>query len=435
MNVLRRSAATLLLALVSATTLAAAPVAYVGATLHPVASPDVAAATMIVDQGRIVALGGSEVAIPADAEVVDLAGLHVWPGMIDAATELGLVEIDAVRSTVDSREIGDFNPDLRAETAFHPDSRRRLPAAAGGVLIVHVVPDGELFVGASAAMRLDGWTWEEMTLASSVGQHLKFPQQLRPSRGFDLPSPEEFEKTRSARMRRLDELVGAARGYDRARSAAESGEGPAIDVEPRFEAFRGAITGRVPLFLWAEEKTQIEKALDWAKQQGFARLVLVSGPDAALVAPRLAAENVPVILLGVLRLPDRPSDPYDAAYSAAGRLQAAGVRIAFADGGSSENARNLPFHAAMAVAFGLPRAAAHRALTAGAAEILGVADRVGALAPGLEATFFVADGDPLDLRTHIERAVVRGSQVDLARDPQRQLWERYRSRPAPAAPR
>jgi imidazolonepropionase-like amidohydrolase len=436
MSAIRRSAATLSVALLSATALAASPTAYVGATLHPVAGPDIVDGTMIVDQGRIVALGGRDaVAIPAGAQVVELAGRHVWPGMIDAATDLGLVEIDAVRSTVDSHEVGDFNADLRAEVAFHPDTRRRLPGVAGGILVANVVPDGELFVGSSAAMRLDGWTWEEMTLASPIGQHLKFPEQLRPSRGFDLPSPEEFEKTRSAKMRRLDELIGVARGYDRARTAAESGQGPAIDVDPRFEAFRSVLTGRVPLFVWAEEKTQIEKALDWAKQQGFTRLVLVSGSDAALEAPRLAAEKVPVILLGVLRLPDRPSDAYDAPYSAAGRLQAAGVRLAFSDGGGSENARNLPFHAAMAVAFGLPRDAAHRALTSDAAEILGIADRVGSLAPGLEATFFVADGDPLDIRTHIERAVIRGAEVDLERDPQRQLWERYRARPAPAAPR
>jgi imidazolonepropionase-like amidohydrolase len=139
-----------------------------------------------------------------------------------------------------------------------------------------------------------------------------------------------------------------------------------------------------------------------------------------------------VILDGVLRLPDRPDDPYDAAYTAAGRLVAAGVTIAFTDGGTSENARNLPFHAAMAVAFGLPRDAAHRALTVDAARILGIADKVGALAPGLEATFFVSDGDPLDIRSDIERSVIRGEPVDLTRDPQRELWERYRSRPAPA---
>ncbi len=430
----RRTLTTLTAALALTAAAGAAPIAYVGATLHPVTTPDIPDGTLLVDGGRIVALGSSAaVALPPDAQRVDVAGRHIWPGMIDAATNLGLVEIDAVGATVDAREIGDFNADLRAEVAFHPDSRRLLPGVAGGVLTANVVPDGDLFAGSSAAMRLAGWTWEEMTIAAPVGQHLRFPAQIRPTVGWRLPTAEEFEKTRTSRMRRLDQLVGEARGYDRARSAAEAGTGPAIDVDPRFESFRSVLAGTTPIFLWADEKTQIEKALDWAKQQGFTRLVLVSGPDAALLAPRLAEEKVPVILDGVLRLPDRPDDAYDAAYSAAGRLQAAGVRIAFTDGGTSENARNLPFHAAMAVAFGLQREAAHRALTSDAAAILGIADRVGSLAPGLEATFFVSDGDPLDIRSHVERSVIRGAEVDLTRDPQHELWERYRARPAPAA--
>jgi imidazolonepropionase-like amidohydrolase len=202
-----------------------------------------------------------------------------------------------------------------------------------------------------------------------------------------------------------------------------------VDFDPKYEALRPVLAGELPLFLWAEERNQIGQALDWAKKEGFGKLVLVSGPDAAQFAERLAAENVPVVLRDVLRLPDRSWDPYDAAYTAAAKLHAAGVRIAFADGGDSSNARNLPFHAAMAVAFGLPREAAHRALTAGAAEILGLADRVGSLAPGLEATFFVASGDPLDIRTTIQRVFVRGVEIDLTADPQQQLWERYRGRP------
>jgi imidazolonepropionase-like amidohydrolase len=405
-------------------------VAYVHATLHPIDAPEIAGGTLVVENGVIAALGAAG-AIPTDgARVVDLGGAHLWPGMIDAATNLGLVEVSSVRGTVDTTETGDFNPDLRAEVAFHPDSRRIPPALAGGVLTAHVVPGGELFLGRSAAMRLAGWTWEEMTLAAPLGQHVEYPAQVFRRRWWSPPDAEEkFEKDKKEKPRRLAELVAAARGYDRARRAAEAGEGPAIDVDPRFEALRPLVAGEATLFLWASEKTQIEKALDWVAKEGFARVVLVSGPDAALVAERLAAARVPVILLDVLMLPERDEDPYDAPFTAAARLHAAGVAIAFADGGDSSNARNLPFHAAMSVAHGLPVEAARRALTLGAAEILGIADRVGSLTVGKEATFFVSTGDPLDVRTTIERAVVRGAEVDFSRDPQRQLWERYRDRP------
>jgi imidazolonepropionase-like amidohydrolase len=400
-------------------------VAYVNAVIHPVSGAEISGGALLVEDGRIVEVALAAPASDAGWSAVDLGGAHLWPGLIDAATDLGLVEIGSVRGTVDTSEIGPLNSDLRVEVAFHPDTRRIPPTVAGGVLTAHVVPAGERFLGASAAMRLRGWTWEEMTLEAPVGQHLAFPRVVMNREGWNPDTDrDKFEKERKAALRQLDELLGAARGYDRARSA-----GAAVDFDPKYEALRPVLAGELPLFLWAEERNQIGQALDWAKKEGFGKLVLVSGPDAAQFAERLAAENVPVVLRDVLRLPDRSWDPYDAAYTAAAKLHAAGVRIAFADGGDSSNARNLPFHAAMAVAFGLPREAAHRALTAGAAEILGLADRVGSLAPGLEATFFVASGDPLDIRTTIQRVFVRGVEIDLTADPQQQLWERYRGRP------
>jgi len=438
MRALRSPRAALFATLVAAPIAAtAAPVAYVNATLHPVDAPAIVGGTLLIDDGRIVAVGAAGDVALGDATLVDLGGAHVWPGMIDAVTNLGLIEVGAVRATVDTREMGDFNPDLRAEVAVHPDSRRLPVAATGGVLTAHVVPDGELFLGSSAAIRVDGWTWEEMTLAAPLGQHLRYPQQ-RFRRGWWNSAPdaeEKFEKRKRELERRLDELIGAARGYDAARRAAEAGTGPTVDLDLRFEALRPLVAGEATLFLHAEERTQIEKALDWVGEHGFGRVVLVSGPDAAHFAERLAAARIPVVVQDVLTLPARTWEPYDTPFTAAARLHAAGVAIAFGDGGDSSNARNLPFHAAQAVAFGLPAEAAHRALTLGAAEILGIADRVGSLSPGKEATFFVATGDPLDVRTRIERVVVRGAEYDFARDPQRQLWERYRNRPAPAAPR
>jgi imidazolonepropionase-like amidohydrolase len=428
----------LLLAAVAVPSLAGAErVAYVNATFHPIDGEAIVGGAMLVEDGRIAALGAAAGVAIGDARVIDLGGLHVWPGMIDAATNLGLVEVGAVRATVDTTEIGDYNPDLRAEVAVHPDSRRLPVTAAGGVLTAHVVPDGELFLGRSAAIRVDGWTWEEMTLAAPLGQHLRYPAQ-RFRRGWWNSAPdaeEKFEKAKKEKVRRLDDLVGEARGYARARQAMAEGSGPAIAIDPRHEAMLPLLAGEATLFLWANETTQIEKALDWVQKEGFAKVVLVSGPDAAPFAERLAAAKIPVILEEVLMLPTRDWEAYDTPFTAAARLHAAGVALAFADGGDSSNARNLPFQAAQAVAFGLPRDAALRALTLGAAEILGVADRVGSLAAGKEATFFVSTGDLLDLRSRIERVVVRGAEYDLSRDPQRQLWERYRDRPAPAAPR
>lgn len=429
----RMSSCAIAVALASASTAVAATTAYTNATLHPNGGAAIANGTLVVTDGTIAAIGAG-VAVPAGATAVDLGGKHVWPGLVDAASDIGLVEIGSVRATNDTREIGDWNADLEVELAVHPDSRRFLPALAGGVTAAHVIPEGDLFAGASAAIRLEGWTWEEMTIASPIGQHLYFPVQIRPTFGWSgaPPDEEKFEKEKTAKLRRLDDLVAQAKGYDRARAAAAAATGPAVDLDAKLEAFRAVVTGRVPLFVWASEQSQIVAALDWAKMHGFTRLVLVSGPDAAYVAERLAAEKVAVILQGIHRLPERSWEPYDAPFTAAARLHAAGVQLAIASGGDSTNARTLPFQVATAVAYGLPREVGHAAMTSTAAEIVGLGDSLGDLAAGLEASFFVATGDPLDIRTRIERVFVRGAEVDLARDPQRQLWERYRDRPAPA---
>jgi imidazolonepropionase-like amidohydrolase len=408
----------------------AGPVYFVGATLHPIESPAIPDGVLVVEDGRILSLGiGLDV--PAGARTVDLAGKHVYPGFVHPGAPFGLVEINSVRGTVDTTEIGVDNAHLRAEVAFNGDSLLLAPAIAGGVLTAHVAPGGGLFAGTSAVMRLDGWNWQDMTIASGVGMQVHFPAQRSSRREPTPKQTEEFEKSRKDALAHLDEILTAARAYDVARAAAGSGRAARVDYDPALEALRPLLAGTVPVHLHAEERTQIAAALDWAAAAGLRKIVLVSGPDAALLADRLAREAIPVILDGVHRLPARDSDPYDAPYTAAARLHAAGVKVAIGDGGDAANARNLPFQAAMAAAFGLPEAVALRSITLTPAEILGVADRVGSLGPGKEASFFAADGDALEVTTRIERVWVRGVEYDLQRDHQRRLWERYRDRPKP----
>ncbi len=412
-------------------------VALTGATLHPVSGPVIENGVLLVEDGKISGLGAG-LAIPADARRVDLSGKHVYPSFIHPYSALGLIEIGSVRGTVDTTEIGDVNANVRAEVAFHADSQLLPVAISGGVLVANVAPRGGLFHGTSALMRLEGWNWEDMTLAAPTGMHLDFPDMLPPSRGFRQRSQEEVDKEKERALKFLNETMADARAYDKARRAAAAGEAPAVEFHPQLEALRPLLAGELPLFLHAEEKLQIEAALDWAEEQELANLVLVTGPDSRYLTDRLLEQEVPVILNGVLRRPSRSWEPYDAAYAAAARLHEAGVRFCIGDGGSSfgaANARNLPFHAAMAAAFGLPRDVALRSVTLSAAEILGVADRLGSLEPGKDATFIVTDGDPLEILTRIEGAWLEGREIDLSQDRQRRLYEKYRNRPPrPAGP-
>lgn len=409
-------------------------IAFVGATLHPVSGPDIPGGVLVVDGGHIAALGtAAEVSVPSGARVIRCDGKHIYPGFVDPASRLGLRGVESVRGSDDVEETGDDNANIRAQVAFNADAITLGPAVAGGVLYAAVEPGGGVVNGTGAVMRLRGWNFEDMTLRAPIGMHVTYPRLTQAQGFFARQSDEEFQKEKERALKALQDIFDAARAYQTARAAMEAGKAPALDIDPRLEAMRAVLAGKLPLYVHATEKAQIESALDWAQREKLANLVLVSGPDAQYVAERLAKARVPVILTSVLDLPVRRWEPYDAAYAAAAILHKAGVKVAIGAGNDPTRARDLPFHAAMAAAFGLPKDAALRAVTLTPAEILGVADRIGSLAPGKEASFILTDGDPLEIVSHIERVWIAGGEVDLAHERQRELYDRYRARPKPAS--
>ncbi len=404
-----------------------------GGTIHPVSGPPIAGGVMVVE-GDTIAAVGAEVEVPAGegVTVVDLSGKHLYPGFVHPDSVLGLIEVGSVRGTRDVSELGEVNSELRAEVAVNADSLLLPVAVAGGVLTAHVAPRGGVFAGTSAVMRLSGWNWQDMTIRAPVGMHLNYPQTAG---GGEDEDEDEQKEQREKALATINDALDDARLYRQAK-AAMAGGGPRLDVDPKLEALLPVLAGELPLFVHAREKSQIEDALDWAEEQELAKLVLVTGADAVHLAERLAEKQVPVIFGGVFALPDRRWEPYDVVFTAAARLHAAGVRFAISDGGGSfgaSNARNLPFHAAQAAAFGLPKDVALRSVTLTSAEILGVADRLGSLEAGKEASFFVAGGDPLEIMTRIERVWIAGREVDLADEHQRRLYEKYRARPRRSA--
>ncbi len=411
----------------------AATTAYVGATVHPVSSPAIESATILVEDGKIVAVG-TEVEIPADAVSFDMTGVHLYPGFVHPLSVLGLTEISSVRGTRDFSEIGEVNSDIRAEVAFHADSELLPVAMSGGILTAHVAPTGGVFRGTSAAVKLEGWNWEDMTMASGVGAHVAYPRLRARTGGFNPPTEEEVKERKEKALEALNETLDDTKAYATAMAAALEGKAPKPEYDAKLAALVPVLDGRMPLFLYADELSQIESALDWAKEREISNLVLVTGPDAAYLGERLAADGVRVLLNGVLARPDRDWEPYDAAYTAAKRLHEAGVEFCIGDGGDGFDAahvRNLPFHAAMAAAHGLPHDVALRSVTLSAAELLGIGDRVGSLEPGKDATFIATNGDPLEIKTQILGAWIEGEKIDFSLDRQKRLHEKYDNRPRP----
>ncbi|HUT94071.1 MAG TPA: amidohydrolase family protein [Thermoguttaceae bacterium] len=402
------------------------PIALVGATVCPVSAPPIQNATLVFDQGRVTALG-RRVEIPAGAKRIDVRGRRVYPGLINAYSQLGLVEIGAVRATRDYAETGTVNPNVRAETAFNPDSELIPVTRSGGVLLSLTAPSGGLISGTSALVQLDGWTWEEMTLQAPVGMHVQWPR-MSPAADWKKsesgPSQEEQAKTRDDALALLEGTFADARSYRKARAA----QGPDVGrhaIDSRWEAMLPVLEGKLPLVVAADEIQQIQAAVAFA-QRAEVKLILYGGYDAPHCAALLEKHRVPVIVSTVHRLPLRRDDAYDAAYSLPERLRAAGVPFCLASQNTS-NARNLPCEAGMAVAYGLPADEALRAITLYPAQILGLADRVGSLEVGRDATLIVTDGDVLDTPTHVEAAYIQGRAVDLDNRHER-LWRKYQEK-------
>ena len=391
--------------------------ALVGATLHPVDQTRIENGSLIIRDGRIEAIG-TDLDIPADAEVIRLDGQHVYPGFIHPGSSLGLTEIGSVAGTVDTTEMGSINSAIRVEVAFNHDSMLLPVNIAGGILTTHTVPSGGIIRGSSAVMNMDGWSWQDMTIKAPAGMHIAFPAAaVNDSNNDDL--------------KMINAALEAARHWQQASQAASDGSGATPRNNDALEALGPLLSGEIPLFLYADRHDAIEAALDWAEDQEFANIVIVGGPDLQYVADRLAADNIPVILNGVYIMPTRRWEAYDQAYIAAAKLFEAGVTFAIGDGGGgfgATNARNLPFQAGSAAAFGLPKDAALRSVTLSVAEILGIDDQLGSLTAGKRASLIVTNGDPLEPMTRIERVWIDGEEYDLSRNRHQQLYERYRDR-------
>lgn len=404
------------------------PVLITGATIHTVSGAVISNGRMLFDKGRIVAVGSaSEVPDAAGATVVSLPGKHVYPGFISANSSLGLVEVQAVRATVDSAETGALNPNSRALVAINADSELIPVTRANGVLAALTVPRanvGGLIAGTSALIQLDGWTWEDMGLVPEAGLHVFLPgMRFNVSLYPNLPPArlEEMQRLTTQRLKALEDAFESAAAYVKAQASGES-----LPVDVRWEAMRPVITGQRTVFMHADELPQLRYALGFAQRFGV-KIAIVGGQDAALITDMLRERSAPVIIAGVHRLPLRRGDDVDAPFALAAKLAAAGVKFCIARGGTTFDAateRSLPFEAGTAAAHGLSRDEALKAITLYPAQIIGAADKLGSLEKGKLASFIVTDGDPLEIQTKVERIYIAGRELEL-RDKQTRLNEKY----------
>jgi imidazolonepropionase-like amidohydrolase len=404
------------------------PVLLRGGTVFPVSGPPIQDGEVLFADGEIVAVGRA-LRVPPGTEIVDTRGRHVYPGLIAACTRLGLAEISAVRPTVDTVELGTMNPSVRAQVAINPESALIPVARANGVLTALSVPAvrPHSIAGTSALIRLDGWTWEDMTLRAEAALHVYWPSMAVDRRATAKTPPAAQAAEISATIASLDEALAQARAYAAERAGAGA-EGKPVDLS--LAALVPVVRGERKVFVHADEVKQILAALAWAKRQGLT-ITLVGAVDAWRVVDTIREAGVGVVLTGVNRLPLRRDDPYDAVFALPAALHAAGVPFCISTHPDATsgfgNERNVPYEAAKAVGYGLPAEVALASVTLEAARMLGVGDELGSLEVGKRATLIVTDGDILQIPTRVEAAFVDGARIDL-RSRHTELYEKYRER-------
>ena len=400
-----------------------------GGVVHTASGPVLTNTPVFVKDGRIETIGKGA---PTKADkVVRLEGQHVYPGLIAASTSVGLIEIPAIRATRDVTEVGVFTPEVQSWVAVNPDSELIPVARANGIACIVPVPEGGTISGQSGLLALAGWTCEEMLVRPGVAMNLTWPSaqlDLTPKENSrdkaHWKSPEDQARERLVKEAGLQQFLDLARAH-----AKQPG-----DPVPALEAMKPFLGTDRPWVIRAEDIREIRAALRWTATNNL-KMVLLGGRDSAQLATELAERHVPVIFEHVYDLPSQDHLGYDANFRAAAILQKAGVKVIFGFAGSAmahepSNLRNLPYEAGQAISFGLPEDEALKAITLYPAEVFGVADRLGSLDAGKDATFVVVDGSIFDDRAQVRRLWIAGREVSLESRHTR-LYEKYRQRPRP----
>ncbi len=386
-------------------------IALTNATVHIGNGQVIENGTVVFSNGKITAVQTEAV---GNARVIDCSGKHIYPGVILAGSQLGLVEISAVRSTLDNSEEGDINPGVRSIIAYNTDSKIINTLRTNGILLAQVEPGGGIVSGTSSIVQLDAWNWEDAVYSMDNGIHLRMPQTLIRS---SEKSVEEQLKETDAQIDNLRNFFSEANAYLQDKTH------PSVNI--KFDAVKGLFNKSQTLFVHAELVREMMTAIEFSKEFSF-KTVIVGGADSYKIAPYLKENNIPVILNEMHTLPGTQDDAVDAFYKLPAQLQQAGVMYCITDRDESNRGRNLMFNAGNAVPYGITKEQALQAITLNAAKILGIDNRTGSLEAGKDANIVVSDGDLLDIMTNnVVYAFIQGRQLNLD-NKQKQLHEKYK---------
>ena len=391
-------------------------IAISGATIHIGNGQVIEGGTVVFSQGRIVSVSPGKNIPSGDVVVIDATGKHVYPGIIAPITNLGLAEIAMVKSTVDYRELGEWNPHVRTIIAYNTDSKAIPVVRSNGILMAQVSPTGGTISGQSSIVQLDAWNWEDAAYRTDDGLHFNWPTES----GNPALSAEQARMNLEKTLSDFQKYMLEAKAY------AELGKADVVNA--RFESLKGLFNGKKKAYVRAETGPDIIAAIRFFKSLGVTP-VIVGGSDACSVAEFLKENSVPIILNQAHSLPEHVDDDVYMPARQAACMQKAGVLYAISlefvrDWGYLQ-LRNLPFEAGVAASYGISKEEALMSITSNTAKILGIDQSVGTLEAGKDATLIVSAGDVLDpLTCDVQHAFIRGRTINLD-NLHKQLYKKF----------
>ncbi|MCF2502853.1 amidohydrolase family protein [Dyadobacter sp. CY107] len=392
-----------------------------GATIHVGNGQVIENGVIAFDKGIITQVGASGSVTSANgAEVIEAKGKHIYPGIISLNTTVGLQEIASVRATLDYNEVGEINPHVRALVAYNTDSEVIPTLRGNGILLSQAVPQGGIISGSSSVFYSDGWNWEDAVLAKDDGIWLSWPPFLASTFNY-----EDFTVSIKRNDKRQEVINVFRSTFSDAKAYAETQSPNPVNL--RLAAMKPLFDGSANLYIRAEYGKDIIEAVNFAKENGVKKVVIVGGDESYKVTSFLKENNIPVILNPTHRLPGRVDENVYLPYELPGILHKAGVKVAITYADEWWRTRNLAFLAGTSSGFGnVTPEEALQFVTKNAAEIIGADKLVGTLEKGKHASFLVTAGDMLDMRGNvIQMAFIKGGKVNLD-DKQKRLYEKYK---------
>ena len=396
--------------------------AIVNARIVTVSGATIENGTVVIQNGKIAAVGAG-VAIPAGAEKIDGKGLSVFPGMIDAGTNLGLSEIpQGVNASVDIAETGNMNANAKAIKGINPHSSHINVTRVNGITTVMSYPTGGLIAGQGAVINLNGSTQDDMAVVREFGLVINYPRLAggfgggggfgRGGGGQNVDFA-ELVRRRDAQIDELKKIFKNAETYLRAREAyAKDKSLPFVQIDQTLDALAPYIHGEKPVIFIAERERDIRSVAKFVAEMKV-KGIIVGGQDAWKAADDLKKNNISVVYTNIYSLPVQEDTAYDDLFEAPSRMQAAGVKYCISTGDNGQEVRDLPYHAGIAGAFGLSKEDALKSVTLYAADVLGVADKMGSIDVGKIANIVVTDGDILQPTTNIKYMFINGRLIPL----------------------